>query len=75
MTTIKFKFKPAEKNHASSYARGWIVLGPHGIDEEGDHHLSPECVTLREVEESIKFLQRELDQVLNKARGKFKKSN
>jgi hypothetical protein len=71
MNKLRFKFIPERKK---SYlpARGWIVLGDHAIDEDGDHLLSSECVTVSEVEYHVKRLKKQLDLILFKARGRLK---
>lgn len=74
MASIHFQFKPEDtKNLHPAY--GQIVLGPHAIGKDGLHHLSEDCMSVREVEQAVKYLKRELDKVLKKAKRKFKDSN
>jgi hypothetical protein len=67
--TLKF-----HSDDGATPARGWIVLGDHFIDDDGDHLLSAECVTVTELEWWVKARKAELDAVLVKAQKKFKKS-
>ena len=70
MTKIKLKFI-RDNNFLPN--RGWIVLGDHFIDDDGDHLLSAECVSVKEIETFVKLRKAELDDILAKARKKFKK--
>lgn len=71
MATFKFKFR---KKDEAMHAGGWIALGDHFTDEDETILFSAECVNIKEVEFAVKCLKLELDDVLNKARSKFKKS-
>jgi hypothetical protein len=72
MRKIKLKFR--SDNEVVSL-RSWIVLGDHFTDKDGDHLLSPECVSVKEVEYYVKARKAELDAVLVKAQKQFKKSS
>jgi hypothetical protein len=70
---LKFKFLPDKGPMA--HARGWIVLGDHFIDDDGEDLLSPECVNVKEIEYYVKARKAELDKILAKAKTKFKQPN
>jgi hypothetical protein len=70
MAKLEFQFFPKDTNPLSQ-PRGFILLAAHGIGNKGEHHLSAECVTAREVEAAANFLKAQLDEIVSEAREKF----
>ena len=62
------------KEPHSPIAHIYVKECTHDYKGHGDTILvSPECVTLREVEESIDSLSQDLEAIRKKARAKFKR--
>jgi hypothetical protein len=68
MRKIQFTFSRDKTLPRSSVGR--IIVGPHGVNHHGEHCLSPDCLSLVEVEEAVKRLQLDLEEVLVQARKK-----
>jgi hypothetical protein len=71
MPTLKLKIKSGKGTDLTGAS---VVLGNHAIDNDQDHHLTLECVTVRELESEIAGLKGELDDILAAARRKMTRS-
>lgn len=50
-----------------------IYIKTHSRDDEGHILITPQCVSMRELEEQIECLKRELETIKKKAKQKFLK--
>lgn len=71
MSKLQLKF--VGDGSAFTPNRAWIILGDHGISQNGDKELTPDCASIEEVEEQVKFLKKELDGIVTAAKRKFSK--
>ena len=65
---LRFR-KPPKGHHSRPLAQ--IYVKTHSSDENGYIFITPECVSLRNVEEQIDRLKKELETIRKKARRKF----
>ena len=63
-------WKPG-KNDLPGPPRAYVYVKTHTEDERGTIFITADCVNLRELEDEIKRLYRELDDILKKAKKKF----
>lgn len=68
---LDLDFQKPGKKDLPGPPRVHIYVKTHTEDRRGLHFITPECVSLGELEYEIKQLHKELDDILKKAKRKF----
>ena len=71
MSTFDLDFRKLPKRPSWTPARAWIYIKHSTSDETGLIHITPESVTIEELETYVKHLKGELDAILRRARKRF----
>jgi hypothetical protein len=70
MKQIHFKFNGG-KGSPFDMKIGWLALGNHGVHHDGPPLLSPDCVSVAEIEEQADYLEKPIDTALGRAKRKL----
>ena len=66
-------FRKPSKGELSGHVMAHVYVKSHTRDKEGYVLITPDCVSLREIEEQINRLKEELEIIRTKAKEKFAK--
>ncbi len=70
MKKIYFKFNGG-KGGPFDMKIGWLALGDHGVHNDGTPLLSPDCVSVAEIEEQAEYLKKLIDTAVGRAKRKL----